>query len=117
MRAILVTAAVFLSLPSPAGAQALDGNTIKATLFNGQPFTASTPARIRYTMVFTPDGKATREPTGKVGVKGEGKWRIVKEGFCTSWQGGKSNCYRVVPTGDNKWSVMSGATVAAYWTR
>ena len=117
MRAILVTAAIFLSLPSPARAQALDGNTIKATLFNGQPFTASTPARIRYTMVFTPDGKATREPTGKVGVKGEGKWKIVKEGFCTSWQGGNTTCYRLVPTGDNKWSVMSGATVVAYWTR
>jgi hypothetical protein len=117
MRAILFIAAVFLLLASPARAETLDGNTIKATFFNGQPFTASTPARVRYTMVFTPDGKATREPTGKAGLKSEGKWRIVKEGYCTSWKGGKPTCYRVVSTGDNKWSVMSGATVIAYWTR
>ena len=45
-------------------------------------------------MVFTPDGKATREPIGKAGVKGEGTWKIVKEGFCTSWKAASRNCYR-----------------------
>ena len=49
--------------------EALDGNAIKATFFNGQPFIASSPTRQRYTMVFTPDGKATREPLGKAGDK------------------------------------------------
>ena len=70
-------------------------------------------------MVFTPDGKATREPVGKTGAKGEGTWKVVKEGFCTAW--GKdtkqATCYRLVSTGDNKWSVMKGATVVAYWTK
>jgi hypothetical protein len=89
---------------------------IQATFFNGQPFTASTPANIKYTMTATADGKITREPVGKSGVKGEGTWKLSKDGFCTAWKGSKSNCYRLI-TGDKKWSVMSGTTAVAYWTK
>ncbi len=89
---------------------------IQATFFNGQPFTASTPANIKYTMTATPDGKITREPVGKSGVKGDGTWKLSRDGFCTAWKGSKSNCFRLI-TGDKKWSVMSGTTAVAYWTK
>ena len=92
--------AVLYSLP--VHAEALDGNAIKATFFNGQPFIASSPTRQRYTMVFTPDGKATREPLGKAGDKIDGKWKVVKEGFCTQWKDGPTNCYRLVTCNDRR---------------
>ena len=40
-----------------AGAAPLAPNEIQTTFFNGQPFTSSTPQNIKYTMVFTADGK------------------------------------------------------------
>ncbi len=64
---------VFLSLAllpllySPALSQALTGDEIKSLFFNGKPFVASSTTRQRFTMVFTPDGKATREQLKKVG--------------------------------------------------
>jgi hypothetical protein len=120
MRVLLgfVIAAIFLT-PLPLHAQALDANAIKANFFNGQPFIASSPTRQRYTMVFTPDGKATREPLGKAGDKVDGKWKVVKEGFCTQWKDGPFNCYRLVPStiAEGKWAVMKGATTVASWSR
>ncbi len=70
-------------------------------------------------MTFTPDGKAVREPFEGGGERIEGSWKIVKEGFCTSWKGGVTNCYRLVPNTsvDNRWSVMKGATVVASWSK
>ena len=84
-------------------------NEIQATFFNGQPFTASTP-NIKYKMVFTADGKMTREPAGGAGAKSEGTWKLSKDGFCTTWKGSKANCYRIETAGDNKWSVRKGTT-------
>jgi hypothetical protein len=107
-------------MPSPAFSQALEGTAIKAMFFNGKAFVASSPTRTRYTMVFTPDGKATREPLGKPTEKVDGTWKIVKEGFCTSWkQGAQATCYRLVPNTsvENRWSVMKGATTVASWTK
>jgi hypothetical protein len=43
---------------------------VQSTFFNGQPFTSSTPQNIKFTMVFTADGKMTRKPLGKGGAKG-----------------------------------------------
>ena len=67
---VLICFAIAVLYSAPVHAEALDGNAIKATFFNGQPFIASSPTRQRYTMVFTPDGKATREPLGKAGDQG-----------------------------------------------
>ena len=52
---------------APAGK--LAPNDIQTTFFDGKPFTSSTPQNIKYTMVFGADGKMTREPLGKAGVK------------------------------------------------
>ena len=120
---------VFLSLAllpllySPALSQALTGDEIKTLFFNGKPFVASSTTRQRFTMVFTPDGKATREQLKKAGEPTEntaGTWKVVKEGFCTSWkQGSPATCYRLVPNSldDAKWSVMKGAVTVASWTK
>ena len=89
---------------------------IQASFFNGQPFTASTPSNIKYTMTAMPDGKITREPVGKAGVKGEGTWKLSKDGFCTAWKGSQSNCFRLL-AGDKTWSVMKGTTLLAVWTK
>jgi hypothetical protein len=101
-----------------AGAAPLVPADIQTTFFNGQPFTSSTPQNIKYTMVFSADGKMTRKPLGKGGAKGEGTWKLSNDGFCTTWNNATtSNCFSLVPSGDNKWSVMKGASSIGTWTK
>jgi hypothetical protein len=90
---------------------------VKAAFFDGQPFTASTPSGVKFKMVFTPDGKVTREPVGSSGAKGDGTWKLDKEGFCTSWKGQKPNCFIVLSTGANKWSIMKSSSLVAVWSK
>ncbi len=90
---------------SPAG--------IQATFFNGQPFTASTPSNLKFKMTFTADGKMKREPIGG-GSRGEGTWKLSKDGFCTTWKGSKDNCFTVVNAGQNQWSVLKGSTITTW---
>src|SRR5262245_10797431 len=69
---------------------------IQSTFFTGAAFTASTQSNVAFSMVFTPDGKATRTPTGKGGSKGAGTWKMSEDGFCTAWgKGGKPNCFTI----------------------
>jgi len=91
-------------------------NDIQTTFFNGQPFTASSPSNVRFKMTFTPDGKIKRVPIGK-GNRGEGTWKLSKDGFCTSWKGGKDSCFTLVSAGDNKWTVLKGSTIMATWSK
>jgi hypothetical protein len=90
---------------------------IQSTFFNGEPFTSSTPQNIKYTMVFTADGKMTRAPLGKAGVKGEGTWKLSKDGFCTTWKNSAANCFNLVASGDKKWSVMKGTAAIGTWSK
>lgn len=124
MRVLLFALTLLPLMFSPAQSQALTGDQIKAMFFNGKPFVATSTTRQRFTMVFTPDGKATREPlkkaSGEQPEKTVGTWKVVKEGFCTSWkQGSPATCYRLVPntSDDTKWSVMKGAVTVASWTK
>jgi len=81
MRALFTgVAAAALCAVTAIAAGKLTPNEIQAAFFNGQPFTAATPQGIRYKMVFTPDGKMTREPVGKSGAKSEGTWKLSKDG-------------------------------------
>jgi hypothetical protein len=91
-------------------------NDIQTTFFTGQPFTAQTPSNLKFKMTFTADGKMKRVPVGK-GSRGEGTWRLSKEGFCTNWKGSKDRCFTVVSAGDNKWSVLQGSTIMATWSK
>jgi hypothetical protein len=116
MRALFVAGlAIVISIVAVVAA-VLAPSEIQATFFTGQPFTASAP-NIKYKMVFTADGKMTREPMGGAGSKGEGTWKLSKDGFCTTWKGSKANCYRLETAGENKWSVRKGTTTVATWTK
>ena len=97
----------------------LQPSAIQATFFNGQPFTASTSSNLKFKMTFTADGKIKREPIGPgKGNKGEGTWKLSKDGFCTTWSSATlSNCFTLVSTGDNKWSVLKGSSIQAIWTK
>jgi len=117
MRNLLLACAGIIAFSAPAHAGPLAPKDIQATFFTGQPFTASTPKGIKYKMVFTADGKITREPEGRAGTKDEGTWTSSKDGFCTTWKGSKSNCYTVVTSESNKWSVMKGKEVVANWSK
>ncbi|MGA7486320.1 MAG: hypothetical protein WBW74_05195 [Xanthobacteraceae bacterium] len=117
MRASFVAAMAVVALTAPALAAVLTPSEIQATFFTGQAFTSSTPANVKFKMVFTTDGKITREPVGTAGTKGEGTWKLTKDGFCTTWKGSKPNCFRILTAGENKWSVTKGTTVVATWTK
>jgi hypothetical protein len=67
-------------------------------------------------MIFTPDGKMTREPRGKSGKKSSGNWKLDSSGFCTTWEQAETNCYTVVPSG-KKWSIQKGSTTVAVWAK
>jgi hypothetical protein len=108
---------VLLTANGVAAAEKLAPSDIQSTFFNGQPFTASTPSNLKFKMTFTADGKMKRQPVG-TGAKGEGTWKLSKDGFCTTWNGSTlSNCFTVVSAGDNKWSVLKGSTTLAVWTK
>jgi hypothetical protein len=100
---------------APAGR--LAPNDIKTLFFTGEPFTASTTSSLKFKMVFTPEGSMTREPVGRAGGKSEGKWRLSKDGFCSTWKGSRENCYRMAASGSNRWSVIAGTTAVAYWSK
>ena len=118
MRATLFAGMLGAALATQSlAADKLTPDTIKTTFFNGQEFTAATPSGVKFKMVFTPDGKVTRTPSASAGARGEGTWKVSREGFCTTWKGAKQNCYTLVGAGDNKWSVMSGPSLKATWSR
>jgi hypothetical protein len=104
------------ALASAAPSVKLSPAEIATTFFNGQPFTAATPADVKFKMTFTADGKMKRAPIGN-GRKGEGTWKLSKDGFCTAWKGAKDTCFTVVSAGNNKWSVLRGATIMATWSK
>jgi hypothetical protein len=118
MRAVLAGVAV-IGLLGPAAAQIvkLAAKDIQAQFFDGKPFTAATTSGTKFKMTFNPDGHVTREPQDKAGAKGEGTWKLSKDGFCTTWKGSAANCYTLVNVEKNKWSVVKGATTVAVWSK
>jgi hypothetical protein len=116
MRALLVAGTVVVAAIAPVLAAVLAPAEIQSTFFTGQPFTASASGG-KFKMVFTADGKMTREPVAKGGAKTEGTWKLSKDGYCSTWKGSKANCYRVESAGDNKWLVKKGTTSVATWEK
>jgi hypothetical protein len=109
--------AVLLTATGVAAADKMAPADIQTTFFNGQPFTASTTSNLKFKMTFNADGKMKRQPLG-TGPKGDGVWKLSKDGFCTTWSGSTlSNCFTLVSAGENKWSVMKGSSVAATWSK
>ena len=93
MRAMLA-GIVLVGLAGPALAQItkLTPKDIQAQFFDGKAFTAATTSGTKFKMTFSPDGKSLREPQDKAGTKGEGTWKLSKDGFCTAWKGSAQNC-------------------------
>ncbi len=108
-----VVACVLFAAGAAFAAAPMAPSDIQATFFNGQPFTASTPGGIKFTMTFTPDGKMTRAPLAHTGAKNDGTWKLTAKGFCTTWQHAKTTCFTIIPNGENKWSVQQAATTIA----
>ena len=84
MRCLLVAAS------GAVAAEPMAPSDIQATFFNGQPFTASTPGGTQFKMIFTPNGKMSREPLAQSGYKNNGTWKLDAKGFCTSWNQAKA---------------------------
>jgi hypothetical protein len=117
---LLIAAALVQNCVAYA-AELMAPNDIKATFFDGKPFSAASPTGTKFTMTFTPNGKMTRQaltPSGKTNV---GIWKLNAKGFCTSWEHAGSNCFTVVASGDNKWLVQRTATTItttiAVWSK
>jgi hypothetical protein len=118
MRAALsVAAATLLSTSAAIAAEPMVPEKIQATFFNGKPFTASTTSGTQFKMIFTPDGKMTRQPRGKSGTKSSGTWKLDTSGFCTTWKRAETNCYTVIPSGTNKWAIQKVSTTIAVWSK
>jgi hypothetical protein len=119
MRARIAGILVCAVLPwgSAAALTKLTPAEIQSTFFTGSEFTAATPSGVKFKMTFTADGKAKRVPAGKGGAKSEGDWKLDESGYCTTWKGGKPNCFTIVAADKNKWSVMKGPAVIATWSK
>ena len=118
MRAGPLAAAGILLWTCAALATPITPSDIRATFFNGQPFTASTLGGTKFKMIFMPDGTMTRGPRGKSGANSSGTWKLDGTGFCTTWKQSETNCYTVIPGGKNKWSVQKkGSTTIAVWVK
>jgi len=117
MRAGLLVVASVVLLARAGVAAPLTPSDIQAAFFTGQPFTASTPSGTKFKMIFMPDGTMTREPRGKSGSKSSGTWKLDTSGFCTAWKQAEANCYTIIPSGKNKWSVQKGSSTVAVWAK
>ena len=117
MRVLLATTAALLVFDVALAATKLTPKEIQTQFFDGKAFTAATTSGTKFKMTFTIDGKVSREPQDKAGAKGEGTWKLSKEGFCTTWKGSAANCYTIVNVDKNKWSVVKGAATVAVWSK
>ena len=117
MRTTLAVVTIVLIAGAASAAQKLTPKEIQTEFLDGKPFTAATTSGTKFKMTFATDGKVTREPQDKAGQKGEGTWKLSKEGFCTSWREKSSTCYTLVNVDKNKWSVVKGATTVAVWSK
>jgi hypothetical protein len=103
-------------LDKPAD-EKLTGEAIKATWFNGQPFTATAPDGSVYKFIFQPDGKASKVPTAKKAPAVAGFWRIIAEGYCVRWTGQvREKCFNIRNEGTAT-VARFGKVIVANWTR
>jgi hypothetical protein len=118
---LVIAILVFKASAAFAGQPPMTPSDIKATFFDGQPFAAASPSGTKFTMTFTPDGKMTRQALAQSGKTNIGIWKLNAKGFCTSWERAGSNCFTVIPGGENKWLVQRTATTItatiAVWSK
>jgi hypothetical protein len=117
MRIALAIGGTVLVAGAAFAAQKLAPQEIQAQFFDGKAFTAATTSGTKFKLTFAPDGKVLREAQDKAGSKGEGTWKLTKDGFCTKWTGSAQNCYTLINVDKNKWSVVKGAATVATWSK
>jgi hypothetical protein len=117
MRVLLATVVTLFAVDAGLAASKLTPKEIQTEFFDGKAFTAATTSGTKFKLTFSGDGKVTREPQDKAGAKGEGTWKLSKDGFCTTWKGSAANCYTIVNVDKNKWSVVKGAATVAVWSK
>ncbi len=81
MRGALAVLSILLTGSAAFATEPMAPSDIKATFFNGQSFTASTPGGTKFKMTFTSDGKMTREPFARSGSKDTGTWELMRRAF------------------------------------
>ena len=106
-------AGALFGVSAALAAEPMAPSEIQANFFMGQPFMATSPSGTKFKMTFTPGGKMIREPLEQSGNTSTGTWKLNAKGFCTTWSHSKPNCFTVVPSGENKWSVQKIATTIA----
>ena len=90
--------------------------SIKATFGTGVSLSSTSPSGARFTLTLKPDGTATRAPKQSK-MPTPGKWRLSKDGYCSTWSGGNENCFIIQQSGP-KYSVLdSHGKLAAVWSR
>jgi len=109
----LAFALILVGVSAALAAEPMAPKDIQTAFFTGQPFTATSPSGTKFKMTFAPDGKMTREPLEQSGYTSTGTWKLNGKGFCTTWSHSKPNCFTIVPSGENKWSVQKIATTIA----
>jgi hypothetical protein len=111
-------AVVLFGVSGALAAEPMAQSEIQSTFFTGQPFTVTSNSGTKFKMTFTPDGRITREPLVQTGNTSTGTWKLNAKGFCTTWSHAKPNCFTIVPSGENKWSVQKTiATTVAVWSK
>jgi hypothetical protein len=109
----LLFAAILFSAGAALAGEPMAPDEIKSAFFTGQPFTAVSLSGAKFKMIFTPDGKITRQSLEQSGTVSAGTWKLSAKGFCTAWNKAKPNCFTIIPSGENKWSVQKIATTIA----
>jgi hypothetical protein len=89
---------------------------IQTEFFDGKTFTAATTSGVKFKMTFTARRQGDARAAGQVRAKGEGTWKLSKEGFCTSGRAARRTATRCQHR-QNKWSVVKGASTVATWSK
>jgi hypothetical protein len=102
------------ALAAGPAAKPMTPKEIQATFGTGTPFTSSTPSGTSYTITLNSDGTASRLPKkGKVAITG--KWRVSKDGYCSTWGKSSENCYQVEKDSDRYKVLDAHGAAVAYW--
>ena len=108
----LLFAAILFSAGAALAGEPMAPDEIKSAFFTGQPFTAVSLSGAKFKMIFTPDGGTTCQSLTIRHCERRHR-KLSAKGFCTAWNKAKPNCFTIIPSGENKWSVQKIATTIA----
>ena len=114
---LAASAFVMLGLASPAlAAEFLTPDEIKAQFATGVPFTAETAGGAKKKLTLEPDGTAKSASAGQKAGQ-EGKWRVSKDGYCSTWGKDPENCYFIKKAGKRFEVLDAKKAIIAHWSK